>query len=147
MKFVIDIDSKEITIEQDCNLGELVSQLKAMFPQGEWRTYNVRPKVIEVERYNTVYVDRYVETPQLFPTYPQYPFYTLISKSETPVVSPTIMGLDSFVKPVETGILFITPEENKNVSDIMNGMRNVLEQDILNIFDNIKNNDESQYLL
>jgi hypothetical protein len=47
MKLQIDTATKTIRVEHIVNLGELVTALANMFPDGAWREYSIEPSVIQ----------------------------------------------------------------------------------------------------
>lgn len=47
MKLQIDTAAKTIKIEHIVNLGELLTALANMFPDGAWREYSIEPTVIQ----------------------------------------------------------------------------------------------------
>lgn len=60
MKIQIDTDKKVLRLESDVNLGEFMSKIKVLFPDGQWKEYKLETNV-EIQWSNPIYIDRWVD--------------------------------------------------------------------------------------
>lgn len=74
----IDTEKKVVFIQENTNIQDLLSQLKAMFPNGDWTEYSIAPN--EVIKEVPVY---YPQVPNTYPIYP-YPIYPIYPNPDQP---------------------------------------------------------------
>jgi hypothetical protein len=67
MKIQIDTNAKTIKVEEKIKFGELVAALKALFPDGAWKEYDMIPEIIQ-DFSNPIYIRTY-------PYWSTSPFY------------------------------------------------------------------------
>jgi len=51
MKIKLDTEQKTIQVESNVNLGELISSLRKLLPNGVWKEFELKPQIID----NTVW--------------------------------------------------------------------------------------------
>jgi len=66
MKIRLDTEKKTLQIENKVKIAELLKALKQILPNGEWKEFELEPKVID----NTTWVNPiYIETKPYYPWY------------------------------------------------------------------------------
>lgn len=71
MKLQIDTKAKSIKIENDIKLSVLISNLKKMFPNNEWKDFTLVTNTI-IEHWSSPIV---IKEYPVYPTYPRWPWY------------------------------------------------------------------------
>jgi hypothetical protein len=68
MKIRLDTEKKTIQVEASVNVGELMKSLKKILPNGEWKEFELEPKVIDNNTtwLNPIYIER---SPNYYPWY------------------------------------------------------------------------------
>jgi hypothetical protein len=69
MKLQIDTIAKTIKIEEKVNLGEFVEKIEILFPDGQWKEYNLEVAIIN-NWVNPIIIDRSIPF-----VYPAQPFW------------------------------------------------------------------------
>jgi len=77
MKLKLDTDKKTIQVEASVNLWELLKAVKKILPNGEWKEFQLEPKVID----NTNWTNPIIITERI-PQY--YPWYVTTSGTPLP---------------------------------------------------------------
>lgn len=68
MKMILDLGKKEITIEEQVNIGKLFDELKKLFPNEEWREFKINISVTHVWS-NPIIIEKEVIRPYNYPWY------------------------------------------------------------------------------
>lgn len=68
MKMILDLGKKEITIEEQVNIGELFDELGKLFPQGEWKNFKLNITVINTWN-NPIIIKKEIINPYGYPWY------------------------------------------------------------------------------
>lgn len=77
MKLQIDTTSKTIKIENDIKISVLITNLKKMFPNNEWKNFTLVTNTI-IDNWSSPTIVRIIrEDPR--PYYPSYPWYAYSS--------------------------------------------------------------------
>lgn len=66
MKIQIDTEKKVLRLESDVNLGEFLSKVKILFPDGQWKDYRLETNV-EIVWSSPIVYKPYYEYPWQFP--------------------------------------------------------------------------------
>lgn len=68
MKIQMDTTRKTIKIEEDVKLSLLISTLKKLLPNNEWKSFTLQTNTVISYWHNPIYIKTY-------PKYPEYPWY------------------------------------------------------------------------
>ena len=68
MKMQLDTENKTISIEKEVSFGEMISSLKKLFPEGQWKEFTLKP-FVEVKWSNPVIFN------PVRPYYYEYPWW------------------------------------------------------------------------
>ena len=75
MKIHIDTENKTIKVEERVSLNELMQELAKIFPDGEWREWDLEPMVKEIINWYPNYPTYPIIADPTCPTSPIYPFW------------------------------------------------------------------------
>jgi hypothetical protein len=78
MKIQIDTTAKTLKLDEATQMGELIKSLELLFPNGEWREFNLMTNVNITWVQQPVIIKQYPVYPEVYPSWPWWnqPYYT-----------------------------------------------------------------------